>query len=117
VFKESNWSYRSGLYDLAPFTNHILASCSMDSTIKIWNTTRGVNLRTLQGHRATVICIRKISVDVLISSSMDKTIRLWNLTSGDNFKIINEGVDVVDCYLLLENGRLASGDRDFMIKI
>jgi WD40 repeat protein len=43
---------------------------------------------------------------------------LWNLTTSKYIRILTDEVDVVNCLLLLNNTKwLASGDRDFSIKI
>jgi platelet-activating factor acetylhydrolase IB subunit alpha len=68
----------------------LLASCSSDLTIKLWNTTDGYkNFRTLQGHEHIVSAVRFIpSGNLLASASRDANIRLWNVTNGYCVKTI-----------------------------
>ncbi|MDP3531716.1 MAG: hypothetical protein Q8S31_00285 [Alphaproteobacteria bacterium] len=60
----------------------MLVSCSIDSTIKIWDPSTAKLIKTLEGHKASV---EKIAFDpenkMLASISLDKTIRLWDLNS------------------------------------
>ena len=61
----------------------ILASSSLDKTIRLWQMPNGKLLRTLTGHTYTVNGI-SFSPDgkILASSSSDKTIRLWQMPDG-----------------------------------
>ncbi|KAJ5784167.1 wd40 protein [Penicillium psychrosexuale] len=62
----------------------LLASCSSDLTIKLWNPTDGYkNIRTLQGHDNIVSAVRFIpNGSLLASASKDMNIRLWDVTNG-----------------------------------
>jgi len=66
--------------DILMLSNDMLASCSWDNTIKLWNITEGVCLHTLHGHTGRVQCIAEAKNSILISGSYDKTIRFWNLS-------------------------------------
>ncbi|KAL0092798.1 quinon protein alcohol dehydrogenase-like superfamily [Phycomyces blakesleeanus] len=59
----------------------ILMSGSLDNTIKIWDMTTGVCLRTLFGHVEGVwgLAYDKLRI---VSGSHDKTIRIWDTESG-----------------------------------
>lgn len=70
----------------------LLASCSSDLTIKLWDPSDEYkNIRTLPGHDHSVSAIRFIpsgaagsptSGNLLVSASRDKTLRLWDVTTG-----------------------------------
>ncbi|CAK1367329.1 unnamed protein product [Cercospora beticola] len=60
-----------------------IASCSADSTIKIWNAETGAILQTLEGHMAGISTIAwSPDSKVIASGSDDKIIRLWDITTG-----------------------------------
>jgi WD40 repeat protein len=68
----------------------ILASCSTDSTITLWNVKSRKKIAILKGHTDRVNDI-EFSKDglTLISTSEDKTIRFWDLSNiqGKNFTL------------------------------
>jgi COMPASS component SWD3 len=60
-----------------------IASCSADSTIKIWDAATGKHIRTLEGHLAGVSTIAwSPDSNTLASGSDDKAIRLWHRATG-----------------------------------
>lgn len=60
----------------------VLASCSEDATIKLWDLTSKSNLATLKGHNGAVNTIA-FSPDgtKLASGGADKTVKLWDLST------------------------------------
>ena len=70
----------------------LLASCSSDLTIKLWDPSDEYkNIRTLPGHDHSVSAVRFIpsgsagaplSGNLLVSASRDKTLRVWDVTTG-----------------------------------
>ena len=61
----------------------ILASGSVDHTIKLWDVATGTLLRTLSGHTSFVESVA-FSPDgkILASGSYDKTIKLWDVEAA-----------------------------------
>ncbi|KAL8866889.1 MAG: hypothetical protein Q9174_006018, partial [Haloplaca sp. 1 TL-2023] len=83
----------------------LLASCSSDLTIKLWDPADEYkNIRTLPGHDHSVSAIRFIpsgaagapaSGNLLVSASRDKTLRIWDVTTGYCVKTLRGHVDWV----------------------
>ncbi|GAB7340287.1 hypothetical protein MBLNU457_6746t2 [Dothideomycetes sp. NU457] len=83
----------------------LLASCSSDLTIKLWDPSDEYkNIRTLPGHDHSVSAVRFIpsgaagapmSGNLLASASRDKTIRIWDVTTGYCVKTIRGHADWV----------------------
>ena len=57
----------------------LLASCSVDKTIILWNIDMGKASKILKGHSGDVknVCFYPDS-NMLVSASLDKSIRVWN---------------------------------------
>ena len=71
----------------------LVASCSMDKTIKLWSLPQLSLVHTLKGHRKGVWDISFSTINsVLLSSSGDQTIRVWNVRDGSTLYTI-EGFD------------------------
>ncbi|RDA95654.1 hypothetical protein CP533_1236 [Ophiocordyceps camponoti-saundersi (nom. inval.)] len=67
----------------------LLASCSSDLTIKLWDPAAGYNnIRTLQGHEHSISAVRFIPpssgkyANMLVSASGDQNIKIWDTTTG-----------------------------------
>ena len=83
----------------------LLASCSSDLTIKLWDPSEEYkNIRTLPGHDHSVSAVRFIpsgaagaptSGNLLVSASRDKTLRIWDVTTGYCVKTIRGHADWV----------------------
>jgi len=62
----------------------LIASCSSDRTIRLWDVDTGVCRRTLSGHRDSVFSIAYSSQrDQMVSGSGDKSVWLWDLETGE----------------------------------
>lgn len=75
----------------------LLASCSSDLTIKLWDPAVGYkNIRTLSGHDHAVSAVRFMPLgNLLVSASWDTTLRIWDVTTGYCVKTIRGHVDRV----------------------
>lgn len=70
----------------------LLASCSSDLTIKLWDPSDEYkNIRTLPGHDHSVSAVRfvpsgaagaPLSGNLLVSASRDQSLRIWDVTTG-----------------------------------
>jgi len=64
---------------LAYLGNNLLASASIDNTIKIWNIENGKCLMTLTGHTDCIESLAYLGNNLLASGSEDTTIKIWSL--------------------------------------
>ena len=97
----------------------MLASGSVDHTIRLWSLPEGISLHSLEGHIAGVRCLA-ISPDgrVLASGSDDHTIRLWSLPDGVVLKTLKGHTAEVSCLAISPDGRvLASGGVDKAVRL
>jgi WD40 repeat protein/uncharacterized caspase-like protein len=95
-----------------------LASAGFDNTIKLWDLTRGTELRTLRGHESGVMAAA-FSPDgkVLASASLDQTVKLWQPATGRLLMSLSHrgGMDAV---AFSPNGKLlAAGGDDKMVTL
>lgn len=63
----------------------ILASCSGDDLIKLWNADTGEHIITLEGHTGKVMDVDFFLGDdaVVTGSAHDRSIRIWDISSGE----------------------------------
>jgi WD40 repeat protein len=97
----------------------LVASGSLDSTVKLWDVATGRELRTLVGHADSVECVA-FSPDgsTLASGSKDATVKLWDLESGRELRTLSGHTDYVNSVAFSPDGHtLASGSGDSTIKL
>ena len=63
---------------LCPISNLILASGSLDTTIKIWNIEDRSIMSTLSGHTNTVSALCSVKEGVFVSGSWDNSLIIWS---------------------------------------
>lgn len=98
----------------------IIASCSDDETIKIWETKHGFCLKTLKGHTGPVSCIQIFDSVNLISSSNDKTVKIWDISSGKCLRILfldSAHKDEIWFIKIINNEILVTCSKDKTIKL
>lgn len=88
-----------------PRGSMLLASCSSDTSIKLWDASdQYKNTRTLLGHDHSVSSVRFIpsgstgaplAGNLLVSASRDKSLRIWDVTSGYCVKTLSAHSDWV----------------------
>ena len=67
-----------------------LAAAAADQTVKLWNSSDGKLVRTLQGHTESVTTLAFLNDGKqLVSGSSDNTLRTWNLATGENEQILS----------------------------
>ena len=97
----------------------LVASGSLDRTIKLWSAASGRELRTLQGHPKSVTSVA-FSPDGqrLASGSADETIKLWEVATGKELRTLQGHTGWVWSVAFSPDGQiLASGSRDHTIKL
>ncbi|XP_078437360.1 WD40 repeat-containing protein HOS15-like isoform X2 [Wolffia australiana] len=76
------WS-PTGPGSINPNQQLILASASVDSTVKLWDVEAGKLLRTLSGHRAAVYTISfSPNGELVASGSVDQSLNVWSVKEG-----------------------------------
>ncbi|CAD6503718.1 BgTH12-03376 [Blumeria graminis f. sp. triticale] len=106
----------------------LLASCSSDLTIKLWDPNDEYkNIRTLPGHDHSISAVRFIpsgasgmtsSSNFLVSASRDKSLRIWDVSTGYCVKTVRGHVDWVRDVSPSHDGRfLVSAGNDQTARI
>ncbi|KAF3935035.1 hypothetical protein ABW20_dc0105325 [Dactylellina cionopaga] len=97
----------------------VLASASLDKTIRLWDTATGAPLQTLEGHGDWVTSVAFSSDGkVLASASKDATVKLWDAATGAPFKTLQEHMDQVSAVAFSPDCKvLASASNDATIKL
>jgi dynein assembly factor with WDR repeat domains 1 len=61
----------------------VVATGSMDSTAKLWDVSRGVELCSLMGHTAEIVSLNfNTEGDKIITGSFDHTTKVWDVNTG-----------------------------------
>jgi len=95
--------------------NGILASCSDDSTVRVWKNNQ--EQYVLSGHRFAVYAIKWSINGLLASSSMDCTVRIWDPNTGNCLHVLQQHQKLIYALSFSPCGRyLVSGSNDQTIK-
>jgi len=85
-------AHRDTLYDarLSP-DGRLLATCSYDRQVNLWEVATGKLIRTLSGHNGAVFEVT-FSPDgsVLASASADGTIKIWSVATGERLDTLGQ---------------------------
>lgn len=94
--------------------NRTFATGHHDSTIRIWDSNTGQELRLLEGHQSSVFSVHySTSGQMLVSGSFDGTVKLWETASGQTITTWKGHRGAVQAVCLAPDGRLAcSGSTD-----
>lgn len=65
-----------------PGVQGLLASCSDDATVKLWNATSKECVQTLTNHTREVGCLNWSKAGSLATGSLDSTVRVWDTEEG-----------------------------------
>jgi WD40 repeat protein/tRNA A-37 threonylcarbamoyl transferase component Bud32 len=97
----------------------VVASSSLDDSIRVWNLNTGETLLTLTGHNRGVNTIA-ISPDgkTLVSGSDDYSIKIWNLQTGALLGTLTGHQRDVNAVVISPDGKfLCSGGEDRTIRL
>lgn len=96
----------------------VLASCSSDLSVRLWDTDSWNNMRTLQGHDHTVSSVKFINEDLLASCSRDCTIRLWQTNTGYCTQVLKVHTAWVRTLSVCSNGSaIISAGNDMVVRV
>lgn len=98
---------------------NILATRSLDGTIKLWDVETGEEATTLKGNTVGGYVLA-FSPDgsILASGWGDHALRLWNLETGETMATLEGLADVVESLAFSPDGTLlASGSRDGTVQL
>jgi WD40 repeat protein len=95
----------------------LLASASLDKTIRVWNLT--TSHQTLTLHADLVRCLVLLDTErrQLASGDYDNLIKLWNLETGALLSYLSGHTGSITSLVNLKQGHLASSSCDMTIKI
>lgn len=97
----------------------LIATASYDCTVRLWNTSTGRELQTLEGHLDWVNSVA-FSPDgrLLASASHDQTVRLWNISTGRELRNLGEQPERVHTVAFSPDGTLlASASEDGLVRL
>ena len=98
---------------------HRTASRGSTPTIKVWDTSNGRELMTLDGHEGRIRCVA-VSPDGerIVSGSFDRTVKIWDASTGQELRTLSGHEDIVICAAFSPDGReIASGGYDQTVRI
>jgi len=94
----------------SPFSkNDLVATCSDDSTVKIWNSTSDWTLIQTFNHSNIANTIEWVNEDTLASGSFDETVQIWSIKTGQTLRTIEVNGYVISLKLLIGCVHVAVG--------
>ena len=96
---------------------NLLASCSADGSICLWDTSNGQLAQILTGHDGAVWTV-DFSADgrLLVSGSEDGSLILWDVRQGRALQTINHRIEVYGV-VFGTNGLLANSAEDGAVRV
>ncbi|WP_372369462.1 protein kinase [Candidatus Uabimicrobium sp. HlEnr_7] len=94
----------------------LIASCSEDKTISVWNSNTYKKIQHILGHTATVNDVI-FEGKTIVSASQDRTTRFWDIKSGKEIHIIPNSTIITDINIDQNKKILAMAGTDSAIYI
>jgi WD domain, G-beta repeat len=98
---------------------NLVASGSVDNTMRLWKVDQGQLLRTMQGHPFPILSLKFTPNGAnLISGSMDGQIRIWQVLNGSLVRAVDAHAGWVNSLDVSKDGRMiVSGSDDFTVRL
>jgi len=97
----------------------IVASASLDKTVRLWDTSTGKHCAVLEDH-INFVYSAVFSPDgkLVASASLDKTVRLWDTSTGKQCAVLRGHTDSVNSAVFSPDGKLvASASKDKTVRL
>lgn len=94
------------------------AAGDTDTTIRIWDFVRKMQIRQLDGHTGTIHCLATTRDGRLLASgSTDGTVRLWDTATWHSIAVLNQGSAAYGVAFTPDGTRLAAACADNAIRL
>ncbi|KAL0468322.1 F-box/WD-40 repeat-containing protein [Neurospora intermedia] len=111
--------HRECIYTIQ-YNPQFLASGSRDLTIKVWDMKSRRCLRTLKGHRRSVLCLQFDSSpdeDIIVSGSSDSDVIIWRFSTGEIMEVIRHAHQESVLNVKFDKRILVTCSKDKTIKV
>ncbi|KAK6015621.1 WD domain, G-beta repeat protein [Ostertagia ostertagi] len=112
----------SGAYDFTiklDAQRNIVVSGSLDTTIRVWDISKGACISVLSGHHSLTSGMQ-LRGDILVSCNADSDVRVWNIRDGSCMYRLhgpNGHTSAITSLQFLENGIVVTSGDDGAVKL
>eukprot|EP01063_Lacrimia_lanifica_P018482 TRINITY_DN25388_c0_g1_i1.p1 TRINITY_DN25388_c0_g1~~TRINITY_DN25388_c0_g1_i1.p1 ORF type:complete len:846 (+),score=339.72 TRINITY_DN25388_c0_g1_i1:57-2540(+) len=103
--------HTSGVRGVTAVSTETFASCSNDTTVRLWDLASCATLKVFVGHTNQVYSVTVLPGGDLASSSEDKTIRVWDQEAGECKQSLPMACAIFSV-VALDNGDIVAGGTD-----
>lgn len=111
--------HRECIYSIQ-YNPQFLVSGSRDLTIKVWDMKSRRCLRTLKGHRRSVLCLQFDSSpeeDIIVSGSSDSDVIIWRFSTGEIIEVLRHAHQESVLNVKFDKRILVTCSKDKTIKV